>query len=392
MNIVYIGSFRFPNGDPAASRVLNNVRILKALGHEVSVISFGGKDESGWQNYEGIRFIVTKDIDTHSWKERLLRYLSPYPNCKKILHQLAPKNDAVICYNQSPLFYNWLKPFCRRRGLVLVADIVEWYSAKEIPFGYLNPGYWLGEFFMYHTLNTINNRILISNYLGRHYRQGNNIILPPLVDMSDKKWQPSNCCYPDIISKKKGIKIIYAGTPRYKDSLDGLVRATLRILKIDKNIQIIIVGVSDDQVDWIFENKDDYENNKENFVFLGRIPQDEVPAYYQIADFSAIIRERTRKNMAGFPTKMAESMAAGCPVIASDFSDMACFVEDGKNGILLNGYSEEAIADGLKRILALSSEQIHSMKIFAKKSGETRFDYRNYIDSVSGFINRFSKN
>ena len=120
------------------------------------------------------------------------------------------------------------------------------------------------------------------------------------------------------------------------------------------------------------------------------IPQDEVPAFYQIADFSAIIRERSRKNMAGFPTKMAESMATGRPVIASVFSDMTRFVEDGKNGILLNGCSVEAIADGLNRILALSSEQINSMKLSAKRCGETRFDYRNYIDSVNDFINKVS--
>ena len=84
-------------------------------------------------------------------------------------------------------------------------------------------------------------------------------------------------------------------------------------------------------------------------------------------------------------------MAAGCPVIASDFSDIVSYVEDGKNGILLNGCSVEAIADGLKRILSLSPEQINAMKLAAKQCGNNRFDYRNHIDSFNAFIKRASQ-
>ena len=84
-------------------------------------------------------------------------------------------------------------------------------------------------------------------------------------------------------------------------------------------------------------------------------------------------------------------MAAGCPVIASVFSDIADYVEDGKNGIILNGYSVAAITDGLNRILALSPEQINAMKVSAKQCGITRFDYRNHIDSFDAFIKRASQ-
>ena len=42
IRILYLGPFRFPDGDAAASRVLNNIRIFKDLGHDVYVLSFGG--------------------------------------------------------------------------------------------------------------------------------------------------------------------------------------------------------------------------------------------------------------------------------------------------------------------------------------------------------------
>jgi hypothetical protein len=40
MKIIYIGSFRFPIYDAAASRVLNNARALRLYGHEVKFISW----------------------------------------------------------------------------------------------------------------------------------------------------------------------------------------------------------------------------------------------------------------------------------------------------------------------------------------------------------------
>ena len=390
MNIIYLGSFRFPKGDAAAARVLNNARILQELKHKVSILSFGGDKCDEWQYYEGMPYLVTSDMDTHSWKERFARYTKPYPKCRAIIKQMVDDIDTIICYNLTYSFSKWLIPFCKKNKKNIIVDVTEWYSPQEMPGGRWTPIYWMSEFYMKHILNTIPNRILISNYLINHYPSGNNLLLPPLVNVRDAKWSPKDCLYPEEVVRHQGLRILYSGTPNNKDLLGKTISATLDLLLETKRIQIIIAGVNEEQGLRFFAKESDYFNNKQHFVFLGRIPQDIVPAYYQIADFSAIIREPTRKNMAGFPTKMAESMAAGCPVITSVFSDITDYVEDGKNGIILNGYSVEAIADGLNRILALSSEQINAMKVSAKQCGITRFDYRNYIDSVKDFIKKVS--
>lgn len=391
MRFLYIGPFRFPKGDAAAARVLNNAKILMELGYDVRVLSFGGEKNDNWQEHDGIPYLVTTDMDTHSWRERVGRYTKPYPHCRAILKKMVSDTDVIICYNLTFSFSKWLIPFCKRHQIKLIADVTEWYSAQEMPGGRWSPIYWMSEYYMKHTLNTIPNRILISSYLYNHYPMGNNILLPPLVDICDAKWTSLGFNYPQNVVRHQGIKVLYSGTPDNKDLLGQLIRATLVVLESTKKVQVIVAGVNEEQALGFFEKESDYNNNKEHFVFLGRIPQDAVPAYYKIADFSAIIREPTRKNMAGFPTKMAESMAAGCPVIASNFSDMISYVEDGKNGIILSGYSVESIADGLNRILALSPEQINAMKMAAKQCGNTQFDYRNHIDSVNAFIKRASQ-
>ena len=388
MRFLYIGPFRFPKGDAAAARVLNNSRILMALGHDVRVLSFGGDKNDNWQEYDGIQYLVTSDMDTHSWKERFDRYTKPYPKCREIVKQLVDDFDVLICYDLTFSFSRWLIPFCKRFNKKLAVDVTEWYSAQEMPGGRWAPIYWMSEYYMKHTLTKIPNRILISSYLANHYSHGNNILLPPLIDIQDAKWMPLGFDYPESVVKHQGIRVLYSGTPDNKDLLGQLIRATLLVLEDSKKIQIIVAGVNEVQGLGFFEKESDYYENKGHFVFLGRIPQDAVPAYYQIADFSAIIREQTRKNMAGFPTKMAESMAAGCPVIVSGFSDILKYVTDGDNGIVLSGCDVEAISSGLQRILFLSPTKLVEMRGQAKVCGERCFDYRNYTGQVQEFINK----
>ena len=387
MRFIYLGPFRFPKSDAAAARVLNNAKILMTLGHDVRVLSFGGEKNDNWQEYEGIPYLVTSDMDTHRWKERFDRYTKPYPRCRAILKQLANDMDIIICYNLTFSFSRWLIPFCKRFRKKLIVDVTEWYSAQEMPGGRWSPIYWMSEYYMKYTLTKIPNRILISSFLANQYPMGNNLLLPPLVDIQDAKWNPNGFDYPECVAKHQGIRILYSGTPYYKDQLRHLIQATLLLLADSKCIQIIVAGVNEEQALVFFEKESDYWRNKEHFVFLGRIPQDAVPAYYRIADFSAIIREPTRKNMAGFPTKMAESMASGCPVFINKTSDLGIYAKDGQNAIIVKDCTVDSIMEGLHRILNLTKKQIDEMKAVARTVGEIRFDYRAYKNNVEEFIN-----
>ena len=69
MEVVYVGSFRIPNFDAAAARVLNIARALRAAGHSVRFISWGGTEraedlcEEGGYKYDGFPYVITDEID-----------------------------------------------------------------------------------------------------------------------------------------------------------------------------------------------------------------------------------------------------------------------------------------------------------------------------------------
>ena len=233
----------------------------------------------------------------------------------------------------------------------------------------------------------MNDLILISEYLNQYYCKSNNILLPPLVDIKENKWNFFSEIEDSRITKFQGVRIVFAGNPAKKDLLRSLIIALLRILKETKRVQLVIAGVSEKQA-LNYCSQEELAKFRDNFVFLGRIPQALVPSVYHISDFSAIIREPSRKNTAGFPTKMAESMAAGCPVLLNLTSDLASFSKNKENVIIIQDYSIDCIEDGLREILFMDKAKISIMKKSARQVGETEFDYRVYIEKMKFFISR----
>lgn len=391
MNILYLGLFRFPEGDAAASRVLNNARLFRDLGHSVKILSFGGEYREqdisldGYV-YDGLHYVITHDIDTHSWKERFLRYIYPNPNARNYIAANIDSFDIVVSYNTTLPMNIYLQHICKKNGKKIILDVTEWPDSNELLGGKLSPIYWMSELNMRFIQKHFKNMIPISQFLNRFYSHSNNILLPPLIDINDTKW---NCFKPvdfTSVNHYNGVRIIFAGTPARKDLLKNLVEAIVQVLNEGQVIQLVVAGVSIEQANQ-FCAEDILSKYRNNIVFLGRIPQSLVPSLYHISTFSAIIREPSRKNTAGFPTKMVESMAAGCPVLLNITSDLGDYAIDGENAVLIENYHVCSIKEGLMSILSMTNEKISKMKLCARKTGEQRFDYHNYMEMGLRFIN-----
>ena len=125
----------------------------------------------------------------------------------------------------------------------------------------------------------------------------------------------------------------------------------------------------------------------ENVKFLGRVSQDLIPAYYKKADFMVLLREPNRKSMAGFPTKFAESMTAGVPVITNATSDLTKYVINGKTGFLVEGYDYESILFTLRSSLfTIRKEDVKKMKKNCVHSANLTFDWHHRVTDFDHFL------
>lgn len=388
--IIYTGAFRFPNGDAAAPRVLNNAKILRELGYKVIFVSFGGvsrikdKNIDGNYYYQGFRYINTDDIDVKQTNplKRIYRFIFSGRNAIKVINSIISEADLIVGYQTSEYFTRKMLNICKKHNKKFISDLTEWYDPNEFPGGKFAPPSWLNEWNMRFTQKRVKNKIVISSFLNNYYRTSNNIVLPPLVDNTEDKWNYNK----EVLPVFDGIRIIYAGTPAKKDLLETMLDAVISCIKEGVKLQFVVVGVSKNDI-ILYKNINEVLSFPDNILLCGRVPQTDIPSYYKLSDFSLIIREKNRKSMAGFPTKFAESLMACCPVITNETSDIGDFIIDESNGILLKDNSLFEITNSLKRISTFSQSKILSMKTNSYNSAIDKLDYRVYINSMNDFIN-----
>lgn len=392
--IVYIGGFRFPSGDAASQRVLNNARIFRELGFKVEFISWGGRPnksdirKDGFYYYQGFKYINTFEIDRKGLNpiKRTYNYFFRGRNSLRVLLESINETDIIIAYNPPSFFTRKILTLCEKHNIFFIADITEWYAANELPGGIFALPYWINEYNMKVIQKRIQNKILTSSFLDKYYSLSNNIILPPLVDISEEKWNKEK----KQIQSFDCLRVIYAGTPGKKDLLEKMLSAVIDCIKDGVNIQFIVVGVERNNI-CHYTNYNELLFYSDNIIFCGRVPQDEVPSFYKAADFSLIVRESNRKNNAGFPTKLAESMIAGCPVIVNETSDIGNYIIHEKNGVILKNSSISELKNTLMLISSLSKEKIGYLKLNAYKTAIDSFNYNNYINLMKTFIYNLKK-
>ena len=395
MKIFYVGAFRFPAGDASAARVLNNGKILSALGHEVIFISWGGKPREcdyrdGKYYYQGFEYVNTEEISkvVTGTFDKIRHYLKRGKKTLDIIKNSADV-DAVITYDTHWRFYEECIKLCKKRKIMLISDLSEWFAAYEFG-GKMSPLFWLNELNMRYTQKRIKNKIVISSFLDHYYSSCHNIILPPLVDLSEEKWDVSPSSITDErITHSKKIKILFSGSrPKRKNQIYNFLRAFMTVMdEHPGKLQLMILGMKNNYV------SDPELKNRvlqyDDIMFLGRVSQETVPAYYYWADFSIITRYISRKNMAGFPTKMAESIASCRPVIFNPTSNIVDYVEDNVSSIVIKDNSPESIAEGLRRIINMSPEDIAAMKERCGVISREVFDYHAYIDKMDQFLKEY---
>ena len=388
MHIVYIGDFRLPNLDAAAPRVINYAKIMQMYGHEVSFISWGGKYrepdlcKDGKYRIEGMEYIITNELDPQgSLLEKFSQLLHRGDKSVKLLDYMSDKPEFIMMYNAG---YGWTKlmlNFCKKHNIKLANGITEWYDNNELHFWDILPYHYN----MTRLQRKVRNKICISSYLDKYYAESNNLLLPPLCDPSESKWKAN--VEDDRIKPFDEITLIYAGNPAKKDCAHTVINVVNKLAIEGKAIRFIILGTTRDSYLNRYADLLVSKNLHEYILFLGRVSQDLIPAYYKKADFMVLLRETTRKNMAGFPTKFAESMTAGVPVIANITSDLDKYISNGKTGYIVEDMKAESLEKILIDVLAMSRFHIDSMKQNVQYCNDA-FNYAKRIVDMKLFLEK----
>lgn len=156
--------------------------------------------------------------------------------------------------------------------------------------------------------------------------------------------------------------ILYIRNTKPHKNVIGLLKAFA--LLPDCEVRLVLSGLADEDTRHEAMRLGIYDR----VVFAGRIPEDDLPAYYRGA---AVVTMPSLYEGFGLPA--LEGMACGVPVVVSNTTSLPEVV--GTAGILIDPTSPEDLAFGLSRALTNSELRQQMIQRGLKQAGQFRWDH-----------------
>ena len=373
MKILFLVVNKYPNGDAGSIRQHEFALILKAYGHNVTILSLNQPNDIKLQKYEGVSYLAFKGR-YYECKNQIREYLS------------NSEDPDMIILNTIPLpAFRYVKKYAVKNKISLVHDAVEWHSLDQYPltdiYGLIT-GLYRNSVINRFILDKHFKVISISRYLDSYFKKKgiNSLRIPVIMNANSIVYHKDN-------SGKK-LHITYAGSPRGKDYLENIILA-IELLNINERqkLDITLLGVNDTQLCEITKRSTEEIRNLGCINALGRVTRKDVLKKLENTDFTILIRsEKARYAKAGFPTKVVESLASATPVILNFTSDLDMYLRDGYDCLNVLSEDPEDIVVSIRRALELSPTEKTNMRLNARKTAEQNFDSSKYQNTLKNFL------
>lgn len=382
INVLYTGSFRFPDLDAAAFRVQGVGSIFEEVGCRVDFAGWelAGNGVSSYV-YKGHRCFPQAEfrVNNINFILRLFGFVFRGVKTAVWIYRNRSSYSFIVIYNPPAIFALATLIIGKLSGLKVILDCTEWYQSSHLvggKYGLASLENWLRMRVIYKLFSNI---IVISNYLKNYFSNANVLLIPPLSPSSLVK-------HSERPAMSDGISLIYAGDAGKKDKLLPVLRLLPYLSdKLNLKITLSVLGMNESELDIAIKNCDESLSRiKKHVNCLGRVSREEVMNLYSRSHFSILFRDNERYAKAGFPTKAMESMVNGCPLITNAVGDLSIIL-NSENSIIVN---EADIDQNLLPLIqeVLDEGQYDSISEAARNSANQYFDSRAYKDKLNSFI------
>lgn len=382
-----VGAYAFPHGDATSNRLLQLARSAAPEGSRTLVVN-------DWPcevafplrppGAAGVDLVTLRTRGLHRLTRMPTRLARPVRVLRAVRRRGVRRGEVSVVLLPMALMTlgNWTVLRLALRCPVVV-DASERHDRRQFRHGWLTP------YFVRHRWSTfLATRLVgratavsttLAGYLTAHGLEV--LVVPPQVDCDDFR-----AAQPPALST--GLRLLYAGTPGRKDMLDVIVRGISRLgPEQQRRISLTIAGVTrEDAAAHSDLDVSVLDGLRADVRFLGRVPRATVLTLLAESHFSMLVRPTGGYAANGFPSKVPESLAAGCPVLLNHTSDLAAYVHDGVEGLVLDGNGPDDVRWAIERALRLSDEEWTAMSGAARSRARESFDHRAWRDRVSAFV------
>jgi glycosyltransferase involved in cell wall biosynthesis len=165
--------------------------------------------------------------------------------------------------------------------------------------------------------------------------------------------------------------ITYAGGFQVWQGIDNLLRAIERSKKL-KKIKFKLIGFDNTNTELKKMLKKKFRNK---VILVDRVPQQEMIAHLKSSSFFILTRDKHPVVYHSFPSKFAEYLAIGRPIIVTDVDETASFVRRYKCGVVSKS-GPESLARAIEQACELSLDEIRAMGQNARDLAVQQFDWK----------------
>ena len=346
-------------------------RELRRRGHDVTVVTAFPHYPSGrlyagyrlapwrWEMREGVRVLRTFIYPYHgrSAALRILNYLSWMLSSIQAAW-LAPACDVMYVWHPPLTVGVSAWAISKLKRVPYAYDVQDLWPESALASGLMRPGK-LVDFlnrladWVYRQAPRI---LVVSEAAARHLQDRG--VDPAKVSVAHH-WldtaafeRPSNRDVRSEFGWADKFVVMFAGNLGMVQGLETVIQAAA-LLRERKEIAFVFVGDGSDRprLESLVER-----NDLTNVHFLGRYPQDEMPAFMAAADALLVHLRRSQIADHAIPTKILSYMAAGRPIICATHGAAAELVQAAAAGVIVPPDDPAAMAEAVTHLASLAPD------------------------------------
>lgn len=380
--------FGFPHGTGASSRVTAYAKGLQAAGARVHVLCVEPSEDAARPlnqrthgSYDGVEFSYTYGRTSRPPQRvrRLLLRLLKWPRFLAVAVTWGRSNgglDAVLVYSLSLPWLAAAWVLCRLTGATFIHEDCElpfyWHTKRaSVP---------IARWLYYHVaFRAFDGCLAISTFMERlcleHLRAGAKVLrVPILVD--------ANAPPPSV---EPGENVVFCGLLDHREVL-GLLDIFARVAGAFPAAHLRLVGDAHRQGTVAKLRRQAEELGIGDRIELaGHVTRDGLPAELARARVLVLPRPSGAFSQAGLPTKVAEYLVSGRPVVVSANGDLPLYLTDGTDAYLVPPDDHAAFAASLRRALAEPDEST-AIGARGRETALREFDEDFHGGRILGFI------
>lgn len=377
MNILVITDKPYPYGSAYSSRARHFVLAFHSMGADVTVVSA----ELDYSEAEALGVDNVNYVSMHYAQNRITQLgigvASRYASCVKRL--IKEKRYTAIFVNSITYALPCICRIAKQNGIPIFVEKCEWYDSSSFILGKMNPYY--REYIREIDSVQPDGYLVISPFFEEYYRKKEykTLLVPTILDIQNIGFSTHSMAAP--------ITIAFSGNlGKGKEQIRPIAEAIQKLGEEATAFLFVFYGPTEKQIRENINDDNLFSTITPYIEIAGKIPQKNIYRKLSDADFTIFLRPQRRSSDAGFPTKLAESLAVGTPVITNSTGSIGNYLENGINGFLLQDASVDQLVNVLKKIVTMQEEEYKQMRISCRRTAEQWFDYEVYAQKIKKFI------